>query len=50
MNLLCAQTDKYCWIHRVGNHTSKEYNHRVQGYKQDATFEDKQGESIAHYT
>ena len=32
------QHHKYCWTHGSCDHTSKEFNHRAEGHKDDATF------------
>ena len=37
--------DKYCWSHGACNHDSKNCRKRLQGHKEEATFNDRMGGS-----
>ena len=47
-SLLHANTSKYYWTHRVGNHSSSEYNCYAVSYERNTTLNNKKGESTAY--
>ena len=43
-----VRTDKYRWSHGSCNHNSKDYLTKLDGYKDNATFENKLTGSTSH--
>ena len=47
-NKIRTKTDKYCWTHGGCAHTSKNCRNKKPGHQDDATFENRMGDSTAY--